>query len=291
VIGIFDDDLFDAAGPVIRLSADFGPIDAARAMATRAILDGLEALAAFGDSLDASAVMQTVIPLLDFRLADEVSAGDLIRTRIVVPVEELLETIATPTPREVADALRSAIGALGDTMFDLPGFGASGNAALPDIRLTLGGGEFEVSIDLDGLDDVGALLARIRDQVRAALPGPLALTFDVRLDTSAGNRLEFLFERTDNGDRSVEIQASHGSALGELLGLVRDGVDALLPGGDGRFLGRSLDLGVREGLFRLSAGSLLGYLNGRVAGSRQRRCAKVSEFPRGITVVYLLVED
>jgi hypothetical protein len=233
-------DVFSGEAPDVTFSIEFNPLQDVRDQATQAILDGLNALAEFGDSVDSSSVMTFSIPILETSLGEQVQLGDLIREQIVTPVEEFLDSIPNPTPSDLASLFQTIAGSLPD--LDFSRGGGFGTIDGPDLRIQLRSGDL-FNVDLSPAETIGDVIDLLS-----------GLSPDLSIEIGDWNRL-FVFDTTPDGQQTTdfEITAVGSSRAGFNLGILGVGDDL------GRIIGGQVDVG---DIFRLGLDSLFANLRG-----------------------------
>ncbi|MFG0253233.1 MAG: hypothetical protein ACF8NJ_10205, partial [Phycisphaerales bacterium JB038] len=233
-------DAFDGEAPSVTFSLDFDPIQEARDLAVQAILDGLNALAEFGDTIDNSPPMTLHIPILETSIGEHLQLGPLIREQIVTPVQEFLDSIPNPTPGDLAGLFQTIAGVLPD--LDFGRGGGFGTIDGPDLHIQLRSGDI-FNLDLSPAETIGDIIDLLR-----------GLSPNLSVEISAGNRLT-VHDTTPDGQQTTifEISAIGLSQAGFNLGILGIGDDL------GRIVGGQVDVG---DFFKLALDSLLANVRG-----------------------------
>ena len=164
--------------PDVSFNADFGGLETFQQQITDALDQGLDAIGAFADSLDAGTALAEDLPLLGDSLASITGIGSALREELIDPIAAALDALdpaAFATPQTIIDALNGAVGANpveGLTLSDVSAFDVRrdgdlllvdydlSRTAMKNVALDFGEAVADLGIDLEGAID-GELAAML----------------------------------------------------------------------------------------------------------------------------------
>ena len=173
------------------------------------LISSLNDVVGFAQSLESSAPLNIVLPLVDKSLAKLLDISGNIDRSLRKPIVDYFTADATPTFQELFDVIKATTGGRLDSIDPVLEFDVDlrKTFSVDDLKLALGAKATDVGLELDGTLDLTATIAFV-DEILNNLP---TFTFGINLDPNPASPLSLddrVYLKAERALLSADIDAS-----------------------------------------------------------------------------------